>query len=121
MYEPAVGGDNLWSGSQPQKAASHTHHSGLGQHTHTLGLVRIQTAVPSEAEELRPGELSADRRRGFVYNGAARLLMNSVCPDLESILLGWLRAGLGVGQVDGGKRGGLGCCVGSEKEGREDP
>lgn len=40
MYDPAVGGDNLWSGSQPQKAA--THHCftlpGLGQHTLTLGL-----------------------------------------------------------------------------------
>lgn len=65
--------------------------------------VRIQTAVPSAAVELRPGELSADRRRGFVYNSPTRLLMNSVCPDLESILLGWEQERAGGRLVDGGK------------------
>lgn len=127
MYEPAVGGDNLRSGNQAKEAA--THHCctlpGLGHHTHRLGLVRIQTSVPSEAVELRPGELSADRRPGFVYSGAARLLTTSVCPDLESILLGCERGG-GGGRVAGGdllmagsERGSVAAWV-CKKEERED-
>lgn len=80
---------------QPAPESCHTSpfHPAWPRSTHpdtraSCSSVGLQTAVASPAVELRPGEPSADRRRGFVYDRPARLLMNSVGPDWESTLLG---------------------------------